>query len=119
MSFYYGFLEQGTERERLPHRSFLSLIIILGLSTQYINNSRKINNFVGAVEAATDIKKENLAIERKLAEGSAAADLPSGQEMTKNSAIMSYFKIAIPWLTFLTIMAIIAYFIISSSVNVA
>ena len=97
-----------------------SLFLCLGLSTQYINTSRKINNFVGAVEAATDIKKENLAIERKLAVGSSATELTlHEQEETSfcNSRLMSYLKIAIPWLVFIGIMILIAYIIITSSVG--
>ena len=93
--------------------------ICSGLSTQHVNNTRRINNFVGAVEAATDIKKENLAIERKLARGSAAEDSPDLEPdlaERKRSALASYLKIAVPWLLFIVILCVIAYFIISSSV---
>ena len=93
--------------------------ICSGLSTQHVNNTRRINNFVGAVEAATDIKKENLAIERKLAQGSAAEDIPDLEPdlaERKRSALASYLKIAVPWLLFIVILCVIAYFIISSSV---
>ena len=51
-----------------------------GLSSQYVDNSRKIDNFVRAVEAATDIKGENLAIERELAQSSSVGSLPSSSE---------------------------------------
>ena len=53
---------------------------ISGLSSQYVNNSRKIDNFVRAVEAATDIKGENLAIERELAQSSSVRSLPSSSD---------------------------------------
>ena len=71
------------------------------------------------MEAATDIKKENLAIERKLARGSAAEDSPDLEPdlaERKRSALASYLKIAVPWLLFIVILCVIAYFIISSSV---
>ena len=54
-----------------------------GLSSQYVDNSRKIDNFVRAVEAATDIKGENLAIERELAQSSSVGSLPSSSENAK------------------------------------
>ena len=94
------------------------MFIFEGLSTQYINTSRKINNFVGAVEAATDIKKENLAIERKLAVSSSATDLVMQEEShQQRNCFLNYLKIAIPWLIFLVFMSLIAYFIIISSLG--
>ena len=50
------------------------------MSSHYVDNSRKIDNFVRAVEAATDIKGENLAIERELAQSSSVGSLPSSSE---------------------------------------
>ena len=61
-----------------------------------------------------------VAIERKLAEGSAAGSLADDdEELHKKSEMMTYLKIAVPWLIFLVILTVIAFFIIRSSVNVA
>ena len=56
---------------------------ISGLSSAHVNNSRKIDNFVRAVEAASDIKGENLAIERELAQGSSVGSLPSQSDINQ------------------------------------
>ena len=66
-----------------------------------------------AVEAASDVKKENLAIERKLAEDSSVTE--EEVEQTKMTW-WKYCKISIPWIIFIIIMLIIGYFIISSNV---
>ena len=66
-----------------------------------------------AVEAASDVKKENLAIERKLAEDSSVTE----EEVEQNKRTWwKYCKISIPWIIFIIIMLIIGYFIISSNV---
>ena len=84
-----------------------------GLTTQYMNSTRRINNFVKAVEAAADVKKENLAIERKLAEDSSVTE--EEREQTRQTWC-KYLKVSIPWIVFILIMVVIGYFIISSNV---
>ena len=61
---------------------------ISGLSSAHVNSSRKIDNFVRAVEAATDIKSENLAIERELAQGSSVGSLPSTSDINQVTETM-------------------------------
>ena len=48
-----------------------------------MNNSRKIDNFVRAVETATDIKSENLAIERELSKDSSVGSLPDSSDINE------------------------------------
>ena len=48
-----------------------------------MNNSRKIDNFVRAVETATDIKSENLAIERELSKDSSVRSLPDSSDINE------------------------------------
>ena len=66
-----------------------------------------------AVEAATDVKNENLAIERKLAEDSSAVDVEIGEKKTNCT---KYCKKSLPWIIFIIIMLVIGYFIICSNV---
>ena len=75
--------------------------------------TRRINNFVKAVEAAADVKKENLAIERKLAEDSSVTEVE--REQTRQTWC-KYLKVSIPWIVFILIMVVTGYFIISSNV---
>ena len=81
----------------------------LGLTKQYLNKNKKINNFVEAVEAATDIKKENLAIEREQATKSEEENATCGGRLRMAS------KLLIPWLALLGLMALLAYAMITTN----
>ena len=67
-----------------------------------------------AVERAADVKKENLAIERKLAEESSVSDEDTEEP---ENAWWKYFKRAAPWVLFIIIVFVIGYFIISSNAS--
>jgi len=76
---------------------------------KYLNKNKKINNFVEAVEAATDIKKENLAIEREQATKSEEENTTCGGRLRMAS------KLLIPWLALLGLMALLAYAMITTN----
>ena len=67
-----------------------------------------------AVERAADVKKENLAIERKLAEESSVSD----EDIEEPGIVWwKYLKKAAPWVLFIIIMFVIGYFIVSSNAS--
>ena len=84
----------------------------LGLTRQYISSAKRINNFVKAVERAADVKKENLAIERKLAEESSVSEEDIEEP---ERAWWKYLKKATPWVLFIIIMLVIGYFIVRTN----
>ena len=69
-----------------------------------------------AVERAADVKKENLAIERKLAEESSVPVTDEDIEEPEK-VWWKYFKRAAPWVLFIIIMFVIGYFIVSSNAS--
>ena len=66
------------------------------------------------MERAADVKKENLAIERKLAEESSVSD-EDIEEPEKTC--WKYLRRATPWVLFIIIMLVIGYFIVSSNAS--
>ena len=66
------------------------------------------------MERAADVKKENLAIERKLAEESSVSD--EDIEVPEKTW-WKYFKRATPWVLFIIIMFVIGYFIVSNNAS--
>ena len=67
-----------------------------------------------AVERAADVKKENLAIERKLTEESSVSDEDIEEP---EQAWWKYVKKAAPWVLFIVILVVIVYFIVSSNAS--
>ena len=64
------------------------------------------------MERAADVKKENLAIERKLAEESSVSD----EDIEEPEKVWwKYLKRVTPWVLFIIIMLLIGYFIVSSN----
>ena len=93
----------------IPNNPISLTLEHLGLTKQYLSKSKKINNFVEAVEAATDIKKENLAIEQEQA-------AKSEEESKKKCHRVKWFlKLFIPWIALLGLMGLLAYAMIATN----
>ena len=66
------------------------------------------------MERAADVKKENLAIERKLAEESSVTE----EDIEEPDKVWwKYLKRAAPWVFFIIIIFVVGYFIVSSNAS--
>ena len=66
------------------------------------------------MERAADVKKENLAIERKLAEESSVTE----EDIEEPDKVWwKYLKRAVPWVFFIIIIFVVGYFIVSSNAS--
>ena len=93
----------------IPHNPISLTLEHLGLTKQYLNKNKKINNFVEAVEAATDIKKENLAIEQEQAS-------KSEEESLRSCGRFKWLlKMILPWVALFGLMGLLAYAMISTN----
>ena len=97
----------------IPNNPISLTLEHLGLTKQYLTKSKKINNFVEAVEAATDIKKENLAIEQEQAINQSEKGLKTW------SRVKWLLKMTLPWVGLLGMMGILGYAMVASNERVA